>query len=90
MQRRSGSHARRPPAARHEPADVVRSRASARAAALVLVSLALLAPAGARGLAFVPAATLLALLRFRPDERHGLVVVDGALLAGGLVAFYVP
>ena len=48
--------------------------------------LGLLAPAPTRNLAALPLATLLALLAFRPSERYGLVVVDGALLAGALVA----
>jgi len=57
-----------------------------RMAAASGMALAFLAPPGVRSLGFVPAATLLALLRFRPDEHYGLVVVDGALLAGALAA----
>ena len=34
----------------------------------------------------VPAATLLTLLAFRDGERYGFVAVDGALLAGALIA----
>ena len=45
-----------------------------------------LAPAGARPLGLVPLATLAALVAFDPGERYGLVVVDGALLAGALGA----
>jgi len=54
----------------------------ASAAALV----ALAAPAGQRPLLTIPAAELLALLRFRSDERYGLVVVDGALGLGALAS----
>ncbi len=45
-----------------------------------------LAPAAARPLAAVAFATLAALVAFRDGERYGLLVVDGALLAGALVA----
>ena len=58
----------------------------ARALALLGVLLGALAPPPVRPLAAVPAATLASLLWFRPSERYGLSVVDGALLAGGLVA----
>lgn len=51
---------------------------------------ALLGPVAVRPLVAVPLLTLAALLRFRPDERYGLVVVDGALLAGGLLAALGP
>ena len=60
-----------------------------RLARVVSVSggvLALLAPGEVRALACVPAVMLLALRWFRPDERYGLVVVDGALLIGALAA----
>ena len=46
------------------------------------VALALAAPPGAAALTPVPAATLTALAFFRGGERYGLLVVDGALLAG--------
>jgi len=59
---------------------------AARAFALLGVSVAAAAPAPARSLMAVPAATLFALLLFRPGERYGLRVVDGALLAGAVVA----
>jgi hypothetical protein len=58
----------------------------ARALALAGVAVAAAAPGPARPLAAVPLATLLALLPFRAGERYGLVVVDGALLAGALIA----
>ena len=58
----------------------------ARSASGLGVVLALLAPPPVRALALVPAATGLALLRFQADEGYGLVVVDGALLVGGLAS----
>jgi hypothetical protein len=39
-----------------------------------------------RPLVCIPLATLAALAFFRADERYGLVVVDGALWAGALLA----
>ena len=36
----------------------------------------------------VPLFTLIALLLYRSTERFGLLVVDGALLLGGLVAAF--
>ena len=39
-----------------------------------------------RPLAFLPGAVLAVLVPFRPTERYGLVAVDGALLAGALLA----
>ncbi len=54
----------------------------ARAAAAAGAVAALLAPPAVRALAPVPLATLVALLLFRPSERYGLLVIDGALLAG--------
>jgi 4-hydroxybenzoate polyprenyltransferase len=64
----------------------VRALARARAAALVGLVLALAAPPAVRSLAAVPALTLAVLARFRPGEDYGLVWVDGALLAGALLA----
>jgi len=58
----------------------------ARLCALLSLGSAWLAPAPLRALAAVPAATLLALLRGRIDERWGLVAVDGALVAGSALA----
>lgn len=58
----------------------------ARASAALGVGLALLAPPAVRPLALVPLATLAALAAFHPGELYGLVVVDGALLAGALGA----
>lgn len=50
---------------------------------------AALAPVPARPLGAVAAATLLALLGFRRGERYGLIVVDGALLAGAATSLLV-
>jgi hypothetical protein len=58
----------------------------ARACAAGGCLLGLIAPTPARSLVALPLATLLVLLPFRPSERYGLVAVDGALLAGALVA----
>jgi 4-hydroxybenzoate polyprenyltransferase len=58
----------------------------ARACAAAGAAAALLAPAALRPLGLVCAATFAALLGFRPSERYGLGVVDGALLLGALAA----
>jgi hypothetical protein len=58
----------------------------ARATAGVGLALGLTAPGSVRPLALLPAALLLALAGFRAEERYGLLVVDGALLAGALAA----
>jgi hypothetical protein len=63
-----------------------RALSAARACALLGIAVAAAAPTPARSLMAVPAATLLALLLFRPEERYGLLIVDGALLAGAVVA----
>jgi len=46
------------------------------------VGSALVAPEALRSLVLIPMAELLVLCRFREGEHYGLVVVDGALLAG--------
>jgi hypothetical protein len=51
---------------------------------------ALVAPAPVRPLAALPVAMAGALLGFRPTERYGALVVDGALLAGALAALALP
>jgi 4-hydroxybenzoate polyprenyltransferase len=54
------------------------------------VACACVAPGPARFAGGVPLATFAALLAFRPTERYGLIVVDGALVLGallGLVSF---
>jgi 4-hydroxybenzoate polyprenyltransferase len=58
--------------------------AAARWCAAGSIAAALLAPAPVRALGAVGAATLAALAAFRPTERYGLAVVDGALLLGAL------
>lgn len=58
----------------------------ARGVSVAGVVAAFLAPAAVRSLAFVPLATLGTLLAFRPGERYGLLVVDGALVVGALAA----
>jgi hypothetical protein len=60
----------------------------ARNLAALSVAAALLAPPAIRPLGLVGAATFAALLRFRPSERYGLAVIDGALLAGALGALW--
>jgi hypothetical protein len=51
--------------------------------------LGLAAPLEIRPLAAIPFATLLALVPIRFDERYAPLVVDGALIAGALVACWV-
>jgi len=63
-----------------------RALAIARSVAVLGIATALLAPPEARGLAALPGAMLVVLLRFRPTERYGLFQVDGALLVGALLA----
>jgi len=58
----------------------------ARGCAVLAILGGLAAPGSVRPLLLLPLATLLALLRFRSDELYGLVVVDGALLVGALLA----
>lgn len=58
----------------------------ARGVALLAVLVAAVAPAPVRSLLPIPLLTLAALAGFRADERYGLVVVDGALLVGALLA----
>ena len=62
----------------------------ARTLAVLALVAALLAPQSVRALAAVPGLTFLALLRSELSERYGLVVVDGALLAGAVVAIVLP
>jgi hypothetical protein len=50
------------------------------------VTLGALAPSPSDALVAVPLATLLALVGYRPTERFSPLLVDGALLAGSLIA----
>lgn len=59
----------------------------AYAAAVGATILPLLGPDSVRPLAAIGALTGLALVGFRPSERYGLGVVDGALVIGGFAAF---
>ncbi len=63
-------------------------RTLAVASAILLAGLgaALLAPAPVRALAALPVAMGLAVAGFRPTERCGGLVVDGALLVGAFAA----
>jgi hypothetical protein len=63
-----------------------RTRAIAGAILLAGAALALAAPAPVRPLLALPLAMAVAAAAFRPSERYGALVVDGALLAGALVA----
>jgi 4-hydroxybenzoate polyprenyltransferase len=60
--------------------------AIARSLPVLGLLLAWLGPPGVRPLAWVPAALLLALGTAPGDERHGLLIVDGALLVGALLS----
>ncbi len=63
---------------------------SAGGFALGSLALAWLGPHEARPLAAVPLAMLLAVVGYQPGERYGALVVDGALVAGGLGALLIP
>jgi len=58
----------------------------AGASLLAGLAAALLGPAAVRPLAALPLAMSAAVLGFRPSERYGALVVDGALLVGSLAA----
>ena len=58
----------------------------AGASLLAGLAAALLGPIGVRPLAALPLAMGAAVLGFRPSERYGALVVDGALLVGSLAA----
>jgi len=62
----------------------------AGASALGGVAAALLGPTAVRPLAALPLAMGAAVLGFRPSERYGALVVDGALLVGSLLALGWP
>ena len=69
---------------RYEARAAVTLRVSRRLAAAGALA-PLLVP-GLAGLAWVGGCVLLSVALFRPDERYGLVVLDGALLVGALCA----
>jgi 4-hydroxybenzoate polyprenyltransferase len=62
----------------------------AGACLLAGLAAALLGPAAVRPLAALPLAMGAAVLGFRPTERYGALVVDGALLVGSLLALGWP
>jgi hypothetical protein len=61
-----------------------RTLRTARAFGIAGVVLAGVAPEPASALLPIPACELAALCTFRPGERYGLIILDGALLAGAL------
>ena len=63
-----------------------RARAVAAMFAALALALVLLGAPELRALAALPLAMVCAVAAFRPDERYGAVVVDGALLLGGALA----
>jgi len=65
-----------------------RALLAARWVAAASVAAALAAPPPAQPLGLAGVLTLAALVGFRPGERYGLAVVDGALLVGGLGAWW--
>ena len=67
-----------------------RTRRAAGVALLAGLGAAWLGPAAVRPLAALPVAIGAALLGFRPTERYGALFVDGALLAGALLALAWP
>ena len=69
---------------------LVRALHVARAVAAASLLLALAGPAAVRPLLAIPLLTLVSLAAFRGGERYGLIVVDGALLVGGLLALFAP
>ena len=62
----------------------------AGASVLAGLAAALLGPAATRPLAALPLTMGAAVLGFRPSERYGALVVDGALLFGSLLALAWP
>ena len=63
-----------------------RARGLAAAFCAGAIALALLGPSTVRALAALPLAMTCAVAAFRPGERYGSLVVDGALLLGGALA----
>lgn len=63
-----------------------RSLVLARLCTLAALAIGASAPSPASRVVWIPLLTAAALLSFRPGERYGLLVLDGALLAGGALA----
>ena len=63
-----------------------RARGLAAAFCAGALALALLGPSTVHALAALPFAMACAVAAFRPGERYGAIVVDGALLGGGILA----
>ena len=63
-----------------------RARTLAAANLVGVLVVAWAGPASVQPLAALPLAMLAAVAGYRPTERYGLLVVDGALLVGGFVA----
>ncbi len=66
-----------------------RARVLAALFCAAALALALLGPSNLRALAALPLAMASATAAFRPGERYGAIVVDGALLAGALGALFI-
>ena len=64
--------------------------ASAGAFAILSIALVRLGPREIRPLAAIPISMFLVAAAYQPGERYGALVVDGALIAGGLVALAMP
>jgi hypothetical protein len=64
-----------------------RARGAAAAFCAAAIALALFGPSAVRALVALPLAMGAAVAAFRPGERYGALVVDGALLVGGLAAY---
>lgn len=56
----------------------------ARVAIGIAIAIAIIAPVASRNLAWIPFFEGLAIAAFRPTERYGHIVVDGALLVGAV------
>ncbi len=62
----------------------------ARGCALLALLLATFSPPPARHLLWIPLLTAVALAAFRQSERYGLLVLDGALVAGATLSLLLP
>ncbi|MGH7884724.1 MAG: hypothetical protein ACRENO_03405 [Thermodesulfobacteriota bacterium] len=50
---------------------------------------ALISPSEIKHLIMIPALTFIALIYYKPNERYKLLILDGALLAGGILSFVI-